>query len=189
MSLKHASLWLVFASCALQSTPLLLGQSTLPSNRPQLQPANFEQFAVYWTAEPGWKTELLLRNNLPSKPLTVTPALRTADGTETVLPAVSINPNDVATVDLNAVITSSAPQLAGAYGSIVFRYTATVPRALYAAVMIELPGTPIEFHLDAFDNPATWTTGSREGIWWLPRDSVKDWLILTNRSGSPLTAT
>ena len=151
------------------------------------QPRNFEQFAVYWTAEAGWKTELLLRNNLPSQSLTVTPALRTADGTETALPAVTINSNDVATIDLGAVITNAAPQLAGAYGSIVFRYTAPVVRALYAAVMVELPGTPIEFHLDAFTQPSAWITGSREGIWWLPRDSVKDWLVLANTSASALS--
>lgn len=163
-----------------------VAQASPPSKGPA-PPRNFEQFAVYWTAEAGWKTELLLRNNLPTQSLTVIRALRTPDGTETALPAVTINSNDVATVDLGAVIASAAPQLAGAYGSIVFRYTAPVVRALYAAVMVELPGTPIEFHLDGFFRATTPVPGGQEGIWWLPRDSVKDWLVLANTSGSALS--
>src|SRR5207237_4255003 len=141
----------------------------------KLSPRPWEQYAVYWTAEPGWKTEIHLRNNLPSQSLTVTPALRTADGTESTLPAVTISPNDVGSVDLGAVITSAAPHLAGQYGSVVLRYTAPVSRALYAAVTVQLPGTPIEFHLDAFPQAPKAMTGGREGIWWLPRDSAKDW--------------
>lgn len=39
----------------------------------------FEQYVSYWTTEPGWRTELQLRNNLDPGELTVTPALRTAD--------------------------------------------------------------------------------------------------------------
>ncbi len=172
---------LILSALSLCTTLLAFATHTPP------QPTNFEQFAVYWTAEAGWKTELLLRNNLPSQSLTVTPALRTADGTETALPAVTINSNDVATVDLGSVITTAAPQLTGTYGSIVFRYTATVPRALYAAVMVELPGTPIEFHLDGYFQATGPMAGGQEGIWWLPRDSVKDWLILTNTSANALS--
>lgn len=44
-----------------------------PPSLPKLSPAAWEQYAVYWTAEPGWKTEIHLRNNLPTQSLTVTP--------------------------------------------------------------------------------------------------------------------
>jgi hypothetical protein len=114
--------------------------------------------------------------------------LRTADGIETALPAVTVAANDIAALDVGKVIASAAPQLAGGYGSVVFRYTAPVSRALYAAEMVQLPGTPIEFHLDAFPQAPKPMTGGREGIWWLPRDSTKDWLVLANTSDSSLTA-
>jgi len=39
---------------------------------------------------------------------------------------------------------------------------------------------PIAFHLDAFFQSTQFAAGSREGIWWLPRESVTDYLILTN---------
>lgn len=159
-----------------------------PTGVPKLSPVPWEQYAVYWTAEPGWKTEIHLRNNLPSQSLTVTPSLRTAEGMERALPAVTISPNDVAAVDLGEVIASAVPQLAGGYGSIVFRYIAPVERALYAAMIVQLPGTPIEFHLDAFPQAPKAMTGGREGIWWLPRDSAKDWLVLANTSDSSLAA-
>jgi hypothetical protein len=86
------------------------------------------------------------------------------------------------------MIATKATPLASEFGSMVLRYTATVPRALYAAVIVQLPGTPIEFHLDAFPKAPKAMTGSREDIWWLPRDFTRDWLVLTNTSDSPLTA-
>ena len=101
---------LILAALSLSTNVPLFAQSSPRPHRGTVQLTDFEQFAVYWTAEAGWKTELLLRNNLPSQSLTVAPALRAADGTEATLPAVSISPNDVATVDLGAVIASAAPQ-------------------------------------------------------------------------------
>jgi hypothetical protein len=172
------------AQTALQTAP---APKTPTPSLPKLAAVPWEQYAVYWTAEPGWKTEIHLRNNLPSQNLTVTPILRTADGAESVLPAVTIGPNNLASVDLSAVIPSK-PSPLSEFGSLVLRYTAPVERALYAAVIVQLPGTPIEFHLDAFPKAPKAMTGGREGIWWLPRDSTKDWLVLTNTSDSPLAA-
>jgi hypothetical protein len=140
----------------------------------------FEQYIVYWTTEPGWRTELQLRNNLELSELTVTPALRTADGTETALPAVTIKPGDVVSVDLYHALMRAAPRLVGSWGSLVLRYHAVVHRALYAAVMVSAVGRPIAFHLDPFGRGSAYQTGSREGIWWLPRESVTGYLILTN---------
>lgn len=64
---------------------------TPASDSPKLHPAlqNFEQFAVYWTDEAGWRSELQLRNNLVGQDLTVTPALRSEDGTELQLAPVT----------------------------------------------------------------------------------------------------
>jgi hypothetical protein len=55
-----------------------------PSPKPQ------EVFAPYWTSEPGWDTELQLKNNLASGPLTVTPVLRLASGEEIPIDTVTI---------------------------------------------------------------------------------------------------
>jgi hypothetical protein len=112
--------------------------------------------------------------------LTVTPSVRTPDGLESALPAVTISAGDVATVDLGATLPKAAPQLAGAWGSLVLRYTSRVNGVLYSSVMVRADGQPIAFHLDGFGRGYTYETGSREGIWWLPRPEVTDYLILTN---------
>jgi hypothetical protein len=148
----------------------------------------FEQYVVYWTTEPGWRTELQLRNNLESSDLTVTPALRTPDGTETALPAVTIKRGDVVSLDLSDALLKSSPQLVGAYGSLVLRYRAMVHRALNAAVLVRLDQRPVAFHLDARFRSSTPTRASREGIWWLPRESVTDFLILTNSGDRQLNS-
>jgi hypothetical protein len=87
---------------------------------------DYEQFVSYWTTEPGWHSELQLRNNLPDRDLSVLPILRTADGAETKLPAVIVKPTEVKSIDIG----ESAPQLAGRYGSVVLRYHSTASRAL-----------------------------------------------------------
>jgi hypothetical protein len=114
-----------------------LGQSP-PSNQkaPPPAPTDQEQFFPYWTTETGWDTQLQLRNNLAGQTLVVTPALRTADGTETALAAVTLQPHEAQSIDLNAAIGSSSPQLVGTYGSVVLRYHSVGLRNLYAALML-----------------------------------------------------
>jgi hypothetical protein len=188
MQLQRTVLALALTVLNLGANSYLFGQLPSRPHKGPVQLQNYEQFAAYWTTEAGWNTDLHLRNNLISQDLTVTASLRTPDGSETALSPVTIHSADVITVDLRSAIASAAPQLLATYGSIVFRYQAPVSKALYAAVMIELPGTPIEFHTDAFLQPYKWVTGSREGIWWQPRDSLKDFLVLTNTGDSAVDA-
>src|SRR5947199_5051356 len=90
-------------------------------HNPALLAKSQEQFVPYWTAEPGWHTDLQLRNNLPNQPLTVTPVLRTADGTEASLGQVELQPMETRSLDLHDSIMKMAPQLMGSYGSVVIR--------------------------------------------------------------------
>ncbi|HZW92394.1 MAG TPA: hypothetical protein VFF64_05420 [Candidatus Eremiobacteraceae bacterium] len=163
------------------------GQSQSPARFSEMKP--FEQYVAYWTTEPGWSTELQLRNNLDPGKLTVTPALRMADGTETALPPVTIKSGEVASLDVGDAVLKAAPRLVGTYGSLVLRYRATVHRALYAAVMVRIDGRPIAFHLDAYSHNLSPGRASREGIWWLPRESVSDFLILANAGDQKLVPT
>ncbi len=142
----------------------------------------FEQYIAYWTTEASWHSELQLKNNQIDRDLTVVPVLRTPDGAETSLPAVTIKPQEVQLVDIGAL----APQLRQIYGSVVLRYTASGSRGLYAAVMIHDMGHPIAFHLDAVDGSPGSDPGTREGVWWLPKDTTNDYLVLTNQGNNPM---
>ncbi|MGH9597016.1 MAG: hypothetical protein ACRD3K_09485, partial [Edaphobacter sp.] len=124
--------------------------------------------------------------------LVVTPSLRTADGTETVLSPITLLPGEVQSVDLNKALAAVNSNLAGqanAYGSIVIRYNSKALRNLYASVMVYDTGRPIMYHLDAASQASNYISGSREGIWWLPTKTTRDYLILTNQSDHELQGT
>jgi hypothetical protein len=158
-----------------------------PHQHPPVPPIDQEQFFGYWTTETGWTSELQLRNNSPGQDLVVTPALRLADGAETALAAVTIKPQEVKSIDLDAAIAAAAaPQLIGTYGSVVLRYRSPSAASLYAAMMVRRMGHAIAFHIDALGESQELQIGSREGIWWLPKDTTSDYLILTNQGQNTL---
>ena len=158
-----------------------------PHQHSPLPPADQEQFFAYWTTETGWTSELQLRNNASGQDLVVTPALRLADGAETALAPVSVKPQEVKSIDLDAAIAAaSAPQLIGTYGSVVLRYRSPYAATLYAAMMIRRMGHAIAFHIDAMGESQDLQVGTREGIWWLPKDTTSDYLILTNQGKNTL---
>ena len=160
------------------------GTRRTPTPRPA---SDQEQFIAYWTSEAGWTSELQLRNNAAAQDLTVTPALRLPDGAETPLAPVTVKPQEVKSVDIAAAVASAAaPQLVGTYGSVVLRYRSASLSSLYAAMMIRAMGHAIAFHVDASAEFQELPAGSREGIWWLPKDTTSDYLILTNQGKNPL---
>jgi hypothetical protein len=55
--------------------------------------------------------------------------------------------------------------------------------------MVHDTGRPIMYHIDASNAAGKFVTGSREGIWWLPTGSTRDYLILTNQGQHPLAGT
>jgi hypothetical protein len=173
-----------------QQLPLSTAKAAAEKNDPHTpSPLPQEQFAPYWTTEGGWDTELQMRNNIAGQSLTVTPVLRDSTGGEFPLAPVTIAPNEIKSVDVGEAIASSVPQLSGSYGSVVFRYNSPGFRNLYAAVMVRDTGRPVAYHMDAFPEATDYDAGSREGIWWLPNNTAKDFLILTNNSRQPIEAT
>jgi hypothetical protein len=104
-----------------------------------------------------------------------------------LLPA-PLKPQEVKSIDLNAAIfAAAAPQLVGTYGSLALRYSSPSERSLYAAEMVRETGHPIAFHIDATGPSEEVQVGSREGVWWLPKDTTSDYLILTNQGQNVLS--
>ena len=66
------------------------------------KPAHQEISTAYWTLQPGWNTQIEMRNNLVYHDLTVTPVLRLATGQEKPLAPVTIAPQHVIAVDLRS---------------------------------------------------------------------------------------
>ena len=157
-----------------------------PNSSKRPVPVDQEQFLPYWTTETGWATELQLRNNLAGKSLVVTPYLRTSEGAEVALAAVTLLPREVQSIDLDAAIPAGESQLVGTYGSVVLRYHSNSLRNLYAASMLRTVGHPIAFHVDATGEIQNYEVANREGIWWLPNDSASDYLILNNQGANAI---
>jgi hypothetical protein len=157
------------------------GQQGTPPVHPVPNPTDRELVLAYWTTETGWKSELQLRNNQGAQDLTVIPVLRIANGSETALAPVTIKPQEVTAIDIDKAIGTTAPQLVGTYGSLLLRYRSSGSRSLYAALMVRNIGHPFAFHIDASVESQQYQAGSREGIWWLPKETTSDYLILTNQ--------
>jgi hypothetical protein len=150
-------------------------------------PAPQELYAPYWTLEPGWSTELEIRNNLTRRELRVTPVLRTTDGNEALLAPVTLQPDEIVAVNLEAAVAAAKPELlgrTGAFGSVVFRFDANSASNAFAAAVVRREGHPIDFHFDAYDTGST----AVEGIWYLPTENSTSYLILSNPTVKPVTA-
>lgn len=80
----------VLALLYFSQAPAALSQAPEARSRGAVSRASiakpFELYASYWTSEPGWDTELQLKNNLALAPLTVTAILRLASGRKSPLP-------------------------------------------------------------------------------------------------------
>lgn len=153
-------------------------------NHPALKPVPQVQVVSYWTDEVGWHSELQLRNNLKGQDLSVTPVLRSPEGVEFTLPAQTVKPQEVLPVDIPLAIKTYAPALIGRYGSLALKYTSLSQGNLYAALMVHDMGHPIAFHIDASAELDSTVSTTREGIWWLPRDTTSDYLVLTNQGNN-----
>ncbi len=162
---------------------------------PKLRAASSQEvYAAYWTLEPGWHTDIEVRNNIADTPVTVTPTLRFATGSEVVLAPVTISPQDVAMINLHEELAKVAPQLAGAvgsYGSVVLRYSSAFQKNIYAGSMVHYEGKPIAFHFDAWGEEDMMDEGTRESMWWLPNSTTDEHLVVSNvgAKASQLTVT
>ena len=85
--------------------------SSHPSAQPTSPRLPQEMIAPCWTLEPGWDSELELRNNLLQESLTVQPVLRSATGEEFPLSPVTLAPNELRIVGLREAAALAAPNL------------------------------------------------------------------------------
>jgi hypothetical protein len=167
-----------------QTSATEMTSPTAPARKP---PSEQELVAPFWTLEPGWGSQLEVRNNQAKADMEVTPVLRTSDGTELALPIVKLHPDQVEKVDLSTAAASLNGRV-GAYGSVLFHYKSISRGNVYAAVMVQRLGHPISMHFDAMPLDSHFGTGSHEGIWWLPQPTTDGFLIVSNFASQSVTA-
>jgi hypothetical protein len=196
---------LLFLMIAVPATSLLAQQRLADETKPSTLPAatvpavkTFEQYATYWSSEPGWDTELQLKNNLTSAPLTVTPILRLVSGQEIPLTAVTIPANASLSVWVNEGLDEHAPTLLGrpdSYGSVLFRFASVSAMNLYATAVPSMRAAPVAFRVpahpgwDPADTLRNNGPGSLEGVWWQARSGLKDVLVVSNSADTQVSGT
>jgi hypothetical protein len=74
---------------ALLSASFLCAQNPSSPNPEPMPAEDQEVFVPWWTLQPGWHTELEIRNNEKGRHIEIEPILRLANGTEVRLPKVS----------------------------------------------------------------------------------------------------
>jgi hypothetical protein len=177
---------------------LLITVTTATAGPQRSIPKLQEVVAPFWTAEPGWETELQLKNNLASGSLSVTPVLRLASGQEILLDPVIISSNASVSVFVNDGLEKHSPSLLsqlGSYGSVVFRFVSFNAENLHATALLQLQGAPIAFPIRAHPvwqlEPLVQSnrSGSLEGIWWQPRSGLNDVLVISNSSEKKISGT
>ncbi len=179
------SLLLTASSLLTAQTPPSKPKITVSHN--DLTTVPQELFAPYWTLEPGWSTELEMRNNVPWHDLRMTPVLRTPDGVEVPLAPVNLKPEEIVSLNLRTAVAAAKPELLdkmGSFGSVVFRFDGSAAANGFAAAVVRRDGHPIDFHFDAEGS----SSNAVEGMWWLPATSATDYLIVSNPRGNVVTA-
>ena len=147
-----------------------------------------EVIAPYWSLESGWKTSFEIRNNLPTEAMRVTPVLRTHSGEELRLPVIEVGSEQIRSVDLHSLLTENqARRLRNSpYGSVAFQFEGWGLRNIYASTMITMPGHPIGFHFDAIGHYARAESHEFSGVWWMPNETLTNYLLITNNSEEPV---
>ncbi len=187
----------IAVSLILVASSLLTAQSSTSKQVSPINPSRQiqkaqEVFAAYWTSEPGWDTELQMKNSLSTAPLTVTPVLRLASGEEILLDPVTIASNVSVSAWVNEGLLRHAPNLLnapGSYGSVVFRFTSLNAMNLHAIAVSSMQGEPIAFAVKAHGVLGASLPGSLEGVWWQPRSGLKDVLAISNSSDRKIAGT
>src|SRR3954466_15088893 len=72
-----------------------------------------ELYAAYWTNEPGWNSELQIRNNSTKGAIEVSPILRLHDGRSIPLLSVRVKPSTVETINIGQALKALSPEVAG----------------------------------------------------------------------------
>lgn len=108
---------IVFSPYSSAQSPSGASVATVKSIPVELRrpPTQHELVVPFWTLEPGWDTQIEVRNNLAHGTLAVIPVLRKSDGSEMQAPPVTISSDEIKKLDLQ-----SGPELERAHGRLWF---------------------------------------------------------------------
>ena len=192
---------------SLMAAGLVDGAAQAPAPSPQAAPIPTEpppskqlplaaQQAVggFWRTDYSFKASIRITNSLAIAPLSVTPVLFMADGTEYPLATVQVPPTSVVTVVINDALASAPaavlPPLS-TYGSAILKYTWRWQSAVSASIVsLDVPRSltfTSRFVAPSKSSEAT-QNHTVEGLWWALFAGSGGFVSLVNTGGSPIEA-
>jgi len=152
----------------------------------------------YWRTDHTFQPMLVISNIMESMELSVTPVLYAADHTEYDLPAVTLTPAGVSSIDIRSAIAAAPEQMRGhftEYGSAAVKYVWHWSGAASAEVVnrdakrslnfgFELRSPKMTMAKMAAKHGAAATV--QEGLWWREDSGVKGFLALVNVAQHPV---
>jgi hypothetical protein len=152
-----------------------------------------------WRTDGAFQSTMMLKNILRDAPLSVTPVLYMADGTEYVLPAVQLDKAGVAVINLNTALQNAPPNIqphVSTYGSSAIRYQWAWKTAVVASIRIGddvnslVYLTQLIANANQTHNAASLQISQvHEGMWWKQEPGVTGFLAVTNTSLTTVSAT
>jgi hypothetical protein len=171
------------------------GGASKPVSLPKFSPHTPQGMeGGFWKVDNDFDPVLRLKNVLLNQPLSVTPILYFADGTEYHLPDVTLEPAGVTQVNIRIALQSVPANIQGhvsTYGMAGISYQWSWP-AVIASIQNtdEIASLTItssfradirKVHAGAAESQAHVT----RGLWWLPTANADGYLVLENPSLSP----
>ncbi len=153
----------------------------------------FTLFAELWRVDGDFVSTIRIKNSLIIGPLTVTPVLYMADGTEYDLPPVDLATAGVAVVNVNDALSqvpaSIAPHLSE-YGSGALRYQYTSPGHVTGSVQILNVPKSLSY-VYSFAPRRQGSKGRQviDGLWWRRDAGVGGFVSLASVSDEPVSVT
>ena len=151
----------------------------------------------FWRVDSGFQSTLMIKNDLQIAPLTATPVLYMADGTEYDLAPIQMAPLGVAMVNINnalQIAPDSVRTHLSDYGSAGLRYQWSWSGVILGSIRVSDDVRSLVFltHLVAnvnkVHNPGSAQTQHLlEGTWWKQIPTVTGFLHMTNTSTSSIS--
>lgn len=154
---------------------------------------------AFWRIDGNFESVFHLRNVLETRPLTVTPVLWMADGTEYKLAPVTIEKSGVVSIDINEALRNAPPDVAphvSDVGSAGVRYdwrwaaiTGQVISSNEVDSLTYTTSISAFFESTLRQQKKSSQQNRLEGMWWQRDSGVEPFITLVNTSSKPISAT
>ncbi|HEV2386360.1 MAG TPA: Ig-like domain-containing protein [Candidatus Acidoferrales bacterium] len=146
-----------------------------------------------WRTDQGFVSTIRIKNGMIVGPVTVTPVLFMADGTEYDLAPVNLVAGGIAFVDVNDALENAPPAVANhlsQYGSAALRYQWAAPGTVVGSTQIMNDAESLVFDYPFMPVQADVVSSHTvEGLWWKHDPGVGGFLAVSNTTAQPTSAT